>query len=53
MVTRFLMGEYVGKMRDDAAILAEVSPYINEEDCEHIKHIIDQGCLSHLDFKEE
>jgi hypothetical protein len=53
MVIGFLMGEYVGEMRDVAAILAEVSPYINEEDREHIKCIINQGCPSHLDFKEE
>jgi hypothetical protein len=53
MVIHFLMREYVGKTRDVAAILAEVSPYINEEDREHIKRIINQGCPSHLDFKEE
>jgi hypothetical protein len=53
MVIRFLMGEYVGKTRDSAAILAEVSPHINKEGCEHIKRIIDQGCLSHLHFEEE
>jgi hypothetical protein len=53
MVIRFLMGEYVGKTIDSAAILAEVSPHINKEDCEYIKLIIDQGCPSHLHFKEE
>ncbi len=53
MVIRFLMGEYLGKTRDSAAILAEVSPHINKEDCEHIKRIINQGCPSHLHFKEE
>ncbi len=53
MVIRFLMGEYVGETRDSAAILTKVSPYINKEDCKHIKHIIDQGCPSHLHFEEE
>jgi hypothetical protein len=47
------MGEYAGKTRDSAAILTMVSPYINEEDCEHIKRIINQGCPSHLHFEEE
>ncbi len=36
MVIRFLMGEYVGEIRYSAAILAEVSLYINKEDSEHI-----------------
>jgi hypothetical protein len=43
----------VGKTRDSAAILAKVSPYINKEDSKHIKRIINQGCPSHLYFKEE
>ncbi len=53
MVIHFLMGEYVGKTRDSAAILAEVSPYINKEDSKHIKRIINQGCPSHVHFEEE
>jgi hypothetical protein len=53
MAIYFLMGEYMGKTRDSAAILAEVSPYINKEDSKHIKGIINQGCLSHLHFEEE
>jgi hypothetical protein len=53
MVIRFLMGEYVGETRDSATILAKVSPYINKEDSEHIKRIIDQGCPSHLHFEQE
>jgi hypothetical protein len=53
MVICFLMGEYMGKTRDSAAILAEVSPYINKEDSKHIKCIIGQGCPSHLHFEEE
>jgi hypothetical protein len=53
MGIRFLMGEYVGKTRDSAAILAKVSPYINKEDSKHIKRIINQGCPSHLHFEEE
>jgi hypothetical protein len=53
MVISFLMGEYVGETRDSAAILAKVSPYINKEDSEHIKRIINQGCPSHLHFEEE
>jgi hypothetical protein len=47
------MGEYVGKTRDSAVILAKVSPYINKEDSKHVKRIINQGCPSHLHFKEE
>ncbi len=53
MVIRFLMGEYIGETRDSSRILTKVSPYINEEDCKHIKRIIDQGCPSHLHFEEE
>ncbi len=33
-------GEYFGESRDADAILAEVSSYIYDEDCKHIKHII-------------
>ncbi len=53
MVIHFLMGEYIGNTRDSATILAKVSPHINKEDCKHIKCIINQGCPSHLHFKEE
>ncbi len=30
-----------------------MSPYIKEEDCKHIKCIINQGCPSYLDFEED
>ena len=53
MVVRYLKGEYVGESRNSKRILDEVSPYIDEVDCEHIKRIIDQGCPSYLDFEEE
>jgi len=32
---------------------SSVSPYITKKDCDHIKRIINQGCLSYLDFEEE
>jgi hypothetical protein len=53
MVIHFLKGEYVGETRNVATILAEVSPFLNKKDCNHIKQIIKQGCPSHLDFEEE
>jgi hypothetical protein len=45
--------EYVGESRNAETILKVVSPYINDEDYKHIKRIINQGCLSHLDFDED
>jgi hypothetical protein len=53
MVICYIKGEYVGENRNADAILESVSPHINKEDCQHIKQIINQGCLSHLNFKEE
>jgi hypothetical protein len=44
MVIQFLKGEYVGKSRD-------LTRHPSNKDCEHIKRIINQGCLSHLDFE--
>jgi hypothetical protein len=37
MVIRYLKGKYIGESRDADAILLEVSPHINSEDCKHIK----------------
>ncbi len=53
MVNCYLKGKYFGESWDADAILLEVSPHINSKDCKHIKRIIDQGCPSHLDFKED
>ena len=53
MVIRYIKGEYVGKSRNSDAILASVSPYINNKDCQHIKRNINQGCPSQLNFEEE
>jgi hypothetical protein len=53
MVICYLKSEYVGESQDANAILLEVSPHISSKDCKHIKQIIDQGCPSHLDFKED
>jgi hypothetical protein len=53
MVIRYIKGEYVSESRNADAILASVSPHINNKDCQHIKWIINQGCLSQLNFKEE
>ncbi len=53
MVIRFIKGEYVGESRDANALLSAVSHLISNEDCGHIKRIINQGCLSYLDFKED
>jgi hypothetical protein len=53
MVICSIKGEYVGERRNADATLASVSPHINSEDCQHIKWIINQGCPSQLNFKEE
>jgi hypothetical protein len=52
MVVRYVKGKYVGESRNANAILEKVSPYICEVDCKHIVCIINQGCLSHIDFEE-
>jgi hypothetical protein len=53
MVIRYIKGEYVGESRNADEILNVVSPYIKDEDCEHIKRIIKQGCPIYLDFEED
>ena len=53
MVFRYIKGEYVGKSRNADAILVLVSPHIGDEDCQHIKQIINQGCPFQLNFEEE
>ncbi len=53
MVVRYLKGKYVGDSWSSKRILDEVSQYIDEVDCNHIKRIINQGCPSYLDFEEE
>ena len=53
MVIRYIKGEYVGESRNADAILSSVSGLISNEDCSHIKRIINQGCPSHLDYEED
>jgi hypothetical protein len=53
MVIHYIKGDYVGESRNADAILASVSPHINDKDCQHIKWIIDLGCPSQLNFQEE
>ncbi len=53
MVICYIKGEYVNESRSSDTILASVSPYINNEDCQHIKRIINQGCPSQLEFEED
>jgi hypothetical protein len=53
MVVQYLKGKYVGESRNANAILKKVLPYICDEDCQHIKHIIDQGCPSYINFEED
>jgi hypothetical protein len=53
MVIRYIKGAYVSESRDADAILKVVSPYIKDEDCNHIKCIINQGCPPYLDFEED
>jgi hypothetical protein len=44
MLIRYLKGEYVGENRDVAAILDAVWPHIGEDDTNHIRRILTQGC---------
>jgi hypothetical protein len=44
MLIRYLKGEYVGESRNVPAILEAVSPHISEEDANHIRWILLQGC---------
>ena len=53
MVVRYLKSKYVGESRDADKILEKVSPYICKADCKHIKHIINQGCPSHINVEED
>jgi hypothetical protein len=48
MLIRHLKGEYTGKNRDVAGIIAKVSPYISKDDAVHVKQILTQGCPSKL-----
>ena len=52
MVVQYLKVEYVGESRDANEILEKVSPYISEIGHEHVNRIINQGCPSHINFKE-
>jgi hypothetical protein len=53
MVICYIKGEYVGESRNADTIFTSISPHINNKDCQDIKRIINQGCLSQLNFKEE
>jgi hypothetical protein len=53
MVVQYIKGKYVGESRNANAILKKVLLYICDEDCQHIKCIIDQGCLSYINFEED
>jgi hypothetical protein len=53
MVIRYIKGENLGESRNADAILKVVSLYNIDENCKHIKCIINQGCPSHLDFEED
>ncbi len=48
MLIWYLKGEYTGKNRDVAGIIAKVSPYISKDDAVHIEQILTQGCPSKL-----
>jgi hypothetical protein len=48
MLIQYLKGEYTGKNRDIAGIIAKVSPYISKDDAVHVKQILMQGCPSKL-----
>ena len=52
MLIRYLKGEYIGESRNIAAILQAVSPHINEDDTNHIRRILTQGCPSKLILSE-
>jgi hypothetical protein len=52
MSIRYVKGEYVGKSRDVSQIVNDVLPYINKDNVKHIHWIINNGCPSHIDFKE-
>ncbi len=46
MLIRYLKGEYTGKNRDIARIIARLSPYISKDDAIHVEQILTQGCPS-------
>ncbi len=48
MLICYLKGEYTGKNRDVARIIARLSPYISKDDAIHVKQILMQGCPSKL-----
>jgi hypothetical protein len=48
MLIRYLKGEYVGEHRDVLAILEAVLLHISENDVNHIRQILMQGCPSKL-----
>ena len=52
MFVRYVGGEYVAESRDIEQILRDISPYVSEEDANHVRRILTHGCPSKLEFME-
>ncbi len=52
MTITYIRGEYVGEIRNVTQIFEDISPHINEVGAGHAKHILTQGCPSHINFKK-
>jgi hypothetical protein len=52
MMIRYVKGEYIGESRNVPQIINDVSPYIEQEDVEHIKRILTKGVSSYMNSEE-
>ena len=52
-IVRTMNVEYTGAWRNVEKVLAGVTSVISEEDCQHIKQILTQGCPFELRFEEQ
>jgi hypothetical protein len=53
MLTRYLIGKYIGESQDVKKVLTKVEPHVNNKGLRHIKRILMQGFPSCLVFEEE
>ena len=52
MLIQNVKGKYVGESRDASQVVHEVSPYIDQQDANHISRILTSGCPSYINFEE-